>query len=100
MRGDIDRLIDITDAIKAILRYTAAGRESFDTNELVRVWCLRHIEVIGEAGLSAKVPLHRRRRPSAAVAKVGVQALIRSVPMPRRRMRLVHGWRLCCFFRP
>jgi len=49
MRGDIDRLIDIIEAIDAILRHTAAGRESFDTNELVRVWCLRHIEVVGEA---------------------------------------------------
>ena len=49
MRGDIERLIDITEAIDAIVRHTAAGREPFDANELVRVWCLRHIEVIGEA---------------------------------------------------
>jgi uncharacterized protein with HEPN domain len=49
MRSDIERLIDITEAIEAILRHTASGREQFDTNELVRVWCLRHIEVIGES---------------------------------------------------
>jgi uncharacterized protein with HEPN domain len=49
MRSDVERLIDITEAIDAILRHTANGRTQFDDSELVRVWCLRHIEVIGEA---------------------------------------------------
>lgn len=54
MRGDAERLHDILDAIEAISRYTASGRERFDADELVRVWCARHLEVIGESvgGLS------------------------------------------------
>ena len=49
MRLDEDRLLDILEAIKAIERYTADGKGEFDRNELVRVWCLRHIEIVGEA---------------------------------------------------
>lgn len=49
MRQDLDRLHDILEAIAAIRRYTVCGRERFDGDELVRVWCLRHIEIIGEA---------------------------------------------------
>jgi uncharacterized protein with HEPN domain len=54
LRGDNERLQDILEAIAAIRRYTATGRERFDEDELVRVWCARHLEVIGEsvAGLS------------------------------------------------
>ncbi|EXI67765.1 MAG: hypothetical protein AW08_01706 [Candidatus Accumulibacter adjunctus] len=30
-------------------RHLPASWEEFDGNELVRVWCLRHLEIIGEA---------------------------------------------------
>ena len=49
MRLDEDRLLDILEAIEAVERYTVDGKEEFDRNELVRVWCLRHIEIVGEA---------------------------------------------------
>ena len=49
MRLDEDRLLDILEAIEAIERYTVDGKGEFDRNELVRVWCLRHIEIVGEA---------------------------------------------------
>jgi uncharacterized protein with HEPN domain len=49
VRLDRERLRDILEAIEAIERYTSAGREEFDRNELVRVWCLHYIEIIGEA---------------------------------------------------
>lgn len=57
MRLDRERLQDILDAINAIERYASAGRAEFDRSELVQVWCLRHIEIIGEAAskLSADV---------------------------------------------
>ncbi len=48
-RATRERLQDMVDAIAAIRRYTGEGRERFDADELVRVWCLRHIEVMGEA---------------------------------------------------
>ena len=48
-RKDLDRLSDMLEAIEAITRYVSGGRERFDHDELIRVWCLRHLEVIGEA---------------------------------------------------
>lgn len=49
MRDDRERLRDVIDAIGAIRRHTRGGKAEFDREELIRVWCLRHIEVIGEA---------------------------------------------------
>jgi uncharacterized protein with HEPN domain len=49
LRKNSDRLSDILEAIEAIERYTGAGKAEFDHNELIRVWCLRHLEVMGEA---------------------------------------------------
>lgn len=49
MRLDRDRLLDILEAIEAIERHLPRSKQDFDANELVRVWCLRHIEIIGEA---------------------------------------------------
>lgn len=57
MRSDLDRARDIVDAIDRIRRHTAAGRAEFDANELIQVWVLHHLQVIGEAasGLSEDV---------------------------------------------
>ncbi|MCU0242555.1 MAG: DUF86 domain-containing protein [Vicinamibacteria bacterium] len=56
--SDVDLLVDFEPG-RSLLdhggrRYTDGGRERFDADELVRVWCVRHLEVIGEsvAGLS------------------------------------------------
>jgi uncharacterized protein with HEPN domain len=49
MRNDLERLRDILEAIDAIQKYTSDGRGRFDEDELVQSWCLRHIEIIGEA---------------------------------------------------
>ena len=54
MRDDSLRLEDIREAIVRIQKYAARGREAFDDDELVQVWILHHLEVLGEAcrGLS------------------------------------------------
>jgi uncharacterized protein with HEPN domain len=39
----------VLDAVAAIERHTVGGRAAFDADELVQVWCLKHIEIIGEA---------------------------------------------------
>ncbi len=49
MRKDLERLNDILEAIEAIKKYTSTGRDLFDKDELVRTWCLHHVEIIGEA---------------------------------------------------
>jgi len=54
MRDDRLRLLDIVEAIELIEKYTDPGRAVFDENELIRVWTLHHLEIVGEAcrGLS------------------------------------------------
>ncbi len=49
MRDNLERLRDIQEAIAQIMKYTNQGRDSFDQNELVQVWVIRHFEIIGEA---------------------------------------------------
>jgi uncharacterized protein with HEPN domain len=48
MRSNKERLLDILEAIEQIEKYTASGRESLQ-NELVQVWVIHHLQVIGEA---------------------------------------------------
>ncbi len=49
MRDPRERLQDILDAIAAIERYREEGKEVFDQSELLQVWFLRHLQIIGEA---------------------------------------------------
>lgn len=57
MKKDKGRLRDILESIAAIRRRVGKDRAPFDSDELVRVWCLHHITLIGEAvaGLSAQL---------------------------------------------
>ena len=49
MRDPKERLRDILQAIEAIDRYRACERGEFDQNEMLQVWFLRHLQIIGEA---------------------------------------------------
>jgi len=49
VRDDRERLRDIWEAIERIERHVAAGREEFERNELVQVWVIHHLQIIGEA---------------------------------------------------
>ena len=59
MRADADRLLDILEAIDAIQK-EATSRADFDANKMVRVWCLHHIVVIGEAAARVSEALRAR----------------------------------------
>lgn len=49
MRDAKERLRDILEAVGAIERYAVRGAEAFRCDELVQVWILHHLLVIGEA---------------------------------------------------
>lgn len=49
MRDDRERLLDILEAIEHIEKYTGSGRQALEDNELVQVWVLHHLQIIGEA---------------------------------------------------
>lgn len=43
MRDDHEFLLDIKDAIELINKYAVRGQASFENDELVQVWVLRHL---------------------------------------------------------
>lgn len=49
MRDDREFLADVLEAIDNIERYTAKGKEAFIEDELLQVWVIHHIQIIGEA---------------------------------------------------
>jgi uncharacterized protein with HEPN domain len=57
VRDDRERLRDIVEAIDRIQRYGARGRQAFEDDELVQIWIIHHIEILGEAarGVSSEV---------------------------------------------
>lgn len=54
MRGDRERLLDVLEAIERIERYSSKGRAAFYDDELIQIWVVHHLMIIGEAcrGLS------------------------------------------------
>ena len=49
MRDDRERLQDIVEAISQIEKYAVQGKEEFQQNELVQIWIIHHLQIIGEA---------------------------------------------------
>ena len=64
MRHDEERLRDIVEAIDAIRSRAGSDRARFDADEMVRVWCLHHLTIIGEA-TGRLSPELRVRHPAA-----------------------------------
>lgn len=76
MRPDEDRLRDILSAIDRILARTAAGHAAFENDEMLQVWVLHHLEIVGEAarGLSQEF---RERHPDKTWSKaVGLRNIL------------------------
>ena len=69
MRRDIERLQDVLEAVDRIQKHAARGREAFNQDELLQVWVIHHLEIIGEAsrGLSDEL---RGRHPSVPWSEI------------------------------
>ena len=52
MRKDVERLLDISEAIANIERYAVLGKAKFEEDELIQTWILYQFQVIGEAASS------------------------------------------------
>lgn len=80
MRDPRERLRDILEAIAAIERYRDRDQRTFEGDELLQAWFLRHLQIIGEAA---------RALPD------DVRALAPEIPWPKiigMRNILVHGY--------
>jgi uncharacterized protein with HEPN domain len=60
MRQDGERLQDILEAIGQIERYVLRGKDAFQTDELVQIWMVHHLQVIGEAAAAISEDLQAR----------------------------------------
>jgi len=49
MRDDRLRLVDMAESIRKIEKYTSRGKEAFDRDELLHVWIVHHLQILGEA---------------------------------------------------
>ena len=49
MRRDLERLQDVLEAIDRIQQQLTRGRQAFDSDPLLQVWIIHHLEIIGEA---------------------------------------------------
>ena len=49
MRSDREKLLDISEAIERIEQYSSQGRGLFECDQLVQVWIVHHLQIIGEA---------------------------------------------------
>lgn len=49
MRSDRSRLLDIDEAVQRIMEKLPSTKEEFSQSDLLQVWVLYHIQVIGEA---------------------------------------------------
>jgi uncharacterized protein with HEPN domain len=52
MRRDLERVRDMLAGIANIERYAARGYEAFEAEELIQVWMVHNLQIIGEAARS------------------------------------------------
>jgi uncharacterized protein with HEPN domain len=52
LRDDAGRLQDILDAIQRIQERIGGGRQQFESDEMLQVWVVHHLQIIGEAARS------------------------------------------------
>ena len=65
MRPDRDRLLDINEAIQRVMEKLPSDKEEFVQSDLLQVWVLYHIQVIGEAanGISPEFQKKHQKIP-------------------------------------
>lgn len=60
MRDPRERLRDMVEAIEHIERYASQGRDTFERDELIQNWIVRHLQIIGEAARATPQEVRER----------------------------------------
>jgi len=47
--------MDMVDSIKKIEKYTSSGKQNFEREELVQVWVVHYLQILGEAARGVSV---------------------------------------------
>ena len=69
MREDQERLQDILEAIERIKKHASRGWDAFRDDELLQVWIVHHLRIIGEAARCLDDEL-RQRAPEIPWSKI------------------------------
>jgi len=82
VRDDRARLLDISEAIEKIERYSSIDKDRFAGDELIQTWMVYHLQVIGEAASQLSAELRARHpgipwRAMAAMRHALVHAYFR-----------------------
>jgi uncharacterized protein with HEPN domain len=91
MRREAQRLQDILDAIATIERYASLGRQAFDNQELIQIWIVHHLQIIGEAtnALSSELTGRYSQVPWAQIVAF---SFLRRQPRAIFVLKLASGW--------
>jgi len=76
MRADLERLQDILKAIDRILSKTDAGREVFNADQMLQVWVLHHLQIVGEAARSLSREFKDRHPDKAWSGAAGMRHIL------------------------
>lgn len=76
MRTDEDRLNDILSAIECIERYLGKGKAAFESDELIQIWMVHYLQVIGEAARSLSSTIKETYAHIPWVSIIGFRNLV------------------------
>jgi uncharacterized protein with HEPN domain len=76
VRENRERVLDILEAIERIEKYGRGGREEFEQNELVQIWILHHLQILGEAVNALRPELQQNHPEVPWVSIVGMRNVL------------------------
>jgi uncharacterized protein with HEPN domain len=76
MRDDRERLLDILKSIDRVLEKTTGGRTAFDSDEMLQVWVLHHLQILGEAARALSEDFRREHPDRVWSMAVGLRTIL------------------------
>jgi len=76
VRDDRERLKDILRATDHILANTGGGRQTFESDEMLQVWVLHHLQIFGEAARSLSPEFRQRHHDRVWAGAAGLRNIL------------------------
>ena len=76
MRDDRERLEDVVTAIDRILEKTALGRPAFERDEMLQVWVLHHLQIVGEAARALSPEFRQKHTDKVWSKAIGLRNVL------------------------
>ena len=76
MRSDRERLLDMLEAIERIEARLPISRETFDQDELLQIWFVHHLQILGEAAFKTSAELQSQHPEVAWNSMIGMRHIL------------------------